>query len=79
MAEYLYDEDISVETVAALTRILLKSQEGEARFIVKTIIKVVEQCSRSYICNNVLPLVLNYLRLYPKDFSMFSQIFYSLV
>jgi AP-2 complex subunit beta-1 len=41
MAEYLFDEDISAETVAALSRILLKSEEGEARFIIKTIIKTV--------------------------------------
>lgn len=75
----MYDEDISAETVSSLTRIMLKSAEGEARFIIKTVIKVVEQCPKSYLCNNVLPLCRNYLRLYPKDFQMFAQIFYNLV
>lgn len=79
LAEYLYDEDISAETVAALSRALLNSEEGEARFIIKTVIKSVEQCPRPSLCNNVLPLVRNYLRLYPADFSMFAQIFYHLV
>lgn len=78
-AEYLYDEDITAETVSALSRTLLTSEEGEARFIIKTIIKTVEQCPRPSLCNHVLPLVRNYLRIYPKDFPMFSQIFYNLV
>ena len=79
MAEYIYEEDISMETAESLTRIMLKSGEGEARFIIKTVIKVVEQCPKNYLCNNVLPLCRNYLRLYPKDFPMFAEIFYNLV
>lgn len=79
LAECLYQEDIGAETAAALTRVLLKSAESEARFIAKTVVRVVEDCPKSHLCNSVLPLVRNYLRLYPKDFPIFAAIFYSLV
>ena len=63
----------------AFTRILLNSDPREAKFIVKTIIRVIEECPRTFLCDNTLPLIRNYLRLYPEDFNMFANIFYSLI
>jgi len=47
--------------------------------MIKTVIKVIDSTPRTYICNYALPLIRNYLRLYPKDFAIFSNIFYTLV
>jgi hypothetical protein len=47
--------------------------------MIKTVVKVIDTTPTSYICNHALPLIRNYLRLYAKDFAIFTNIFYTLV
>ena len=63
--EYLYEEEISEETARVLNGHLLKAPQQQAKFIMKHIVRAVDGSPRPFLCNNVLPLVKNYLRLYP--------------
>lgn len=62
-----------------MAELLFEATEVDAKFIAKTMVKNVETAPLPLICNNVLPLVNAYLRLYPKEFSLFGNIFYTLV
>jgi len=42
------------------------SSEADAKFIIKTIIKIIEATHNDFLCNNALPTFRNFLRKYPK-------------
>jgi hypothetical protein len=63
-----------------MERLMMRSEnEKDAKFILKTIIKVIESTWNDYLCNNALPAIRNFLRKYNNEFVLLQDIFYTLV
>lgn len=54
-------------------------EEKDSKFILKTVVKVIQNTWNDYLCNNALPMIRNFLRKFSGEFLLIKEIFYTLV
>ena len=75
--EYLREDVIVEDVMRALTRMVLRFEENEAKTVIKTLNEtIVNFCSNENICNAAILTIRTFLRKYPRLFSMFEHTFY---
>ncbi len=43
-------------------------EEKDSKFILKTVVKVIQNTWNDYLCNNALPMIRNFLRKFSNEF-----------